>query len=151
MAGVNLAEYSAAEQAAMVVLSLAQDEATAVLKEMLPRDLRAITQAMSRISHTDSATMHAVLQRFNQDVNQLSGVRPRSSENLQQLLHGVVGAAESAMVDSGVSLLDRAPLVSRLKWLNATEITQLIHVEHAQLKAVVLACIDETQAAVVLA
>lgn len=151
MAAVNLAEYSAAEQAAMVVLSLGQEEAAAVLKEMLPRDLRTITQAMSRISHTDSASLHAVLQRFNQDVNRLSSVRPRSSESMQQLLHGVVGEAESTMVDAGVSLLDRAPLLGRLKWLNTVEVTQLIQVEHPQLKAVILACVDEAQAAAVLA
>ncbi len=144
------AGLSHTEQAAMVLMSLQQEEAVAVLRELAPGDIERLSEAMLNIQHSGRGAMSSVLQRFFVDAGQVSGITSYRSERIRGMLDQALGSERGRLLGERIAALGPDSQLSKLQWLDADGIARLMQGEHPQLQAVLLACLSARQASEVL-
>lgn len=144
-------KLSGAERAAVLLLTLAESDAAAVLQHMSPAEVRSIAEAMASMDIVPRETVRAVLGEFCTTVNELTELGLGSQEYLCRLLPAALGE------DRARDILDRilpghhSRGLANLKWMGPRAVADLLRLEHPQIIALVLSCLEQDQAADVLA
>jgi flagellar motor switch protein FliG len=127
------------EQAAIVLLSMGEEPASAVLRCLARDELLQLTQVMSRMSGIKVESVKHALQRFFDDYREQSGVHGASRSYLKRSLDLALGA------DIADSVLNRIygdairPKMERLQWASPRWLADRIVHEHVRMQAVFLA------------
>lgn len=144
------AGVSHTEQAAMVLMSLDQEEAVAVLRELPPEDIERLSEAMLNLQHAERGAMASVLQRFFRDAGAVSGIGSVRGERIRGMLDQALGSERGRLLGERIVALGPDSQLSKLQWLDAEGIARLMQGEHPQLQTVLLACLSARQASEVL-
>jgi flagellar motor switch protein FliG len=127
------------EQAAIVLLSMGEEPASAVLRCLSREELLQLTQVMSRMSGIKVDAVRVALQRFFDDYREQSGVHGASRSYLKRSLDLALGT------DIADSVLDHIygdairPKMERLQWASPRWLADRIAHEHVRMQAVFLA------------
>ena len=146
--GGNLA---ATARAAVLLMSLGEENAAGVLKHMGPKEVQRIGTAMAALQSISRNDMNRVLQDFVQTVEQQTALGVGSDEYVRKVLISALGE------DKAGGLIDRiltgrsSKGLEALKWMDPRSVADMIRVEHPQIIAIVLSFLDPDQAAEVLA
>jgi flagellar motor switch protein FliG len=139
------------EQAAILLMSLGEDDAAAVLKHMGPKEVQRVGAAMSHLANIEQEQVHIVLGNFMEQVRNLTGLGVGSDTYIRGMLVTALGE------DKANGLIDRILLggntsgLDTLKWMEARSIADIVRNEHPQIQAIVLAYLDSDQSAEVIA
>src|SRR6516225_5151918 len=90
--------FSLIEQAAIVLLSMGEEPAAAVLRCLSREELLQVTQVMSRMSGIKVDSVKKALQTFFDDYRQQSGVHGASRSYLKRSLDLALGAEIASSV-----------------------------------------------------
>lgn len=137
-------------KAAILMLSLGQDEAAEVLKHLSPREVQKLGEAMSAMSTIPHEEIASVLSDFNQITSLNSGIGVDSDEYIRAVMTQALGS------DKASSLLNRilggndASGIESLKWMDAESVADLILNEHPQIIATILVHLEREQASEIL-
>jgi flagellar motor switch protein FliG len=138
------------EQAAVVLLSMGEEPAAAVLRCLSREELLQVTQVMSRMSGIKVDSVKKALQTFFDDYRQQSGVHGASRSYLKRSLDLALGAEIAS------SVLDRIygdairPKMERLQWASPKWLAERIAHEHVRMQAVFLAFLPAALASQVI-
>lgn len=143
----NLAELSAphastmgpVEQAAIVLLSMGEEPAAAVLRCLSRDELLQVTQVMSRMSGIKVEAVKAAMQRFFDDYREQSGVHGASRSYLKRSLDMALGGDIANSVLNSIYGDAIRPKMARLQWASPKWLADLIASEHVRMQAVFLA------------
>ena len=127
------------EQAAIVLLSMGEEPAAAVLRCLSREELLEVTQVMSRISGIKVEAVKQSLQRFFDEYRQQSGVHGASRTYLKRSLDLALG---SDIADSVLTSIDGdaiRPKLARLQWASPNWLADRISQEHVRMQTVFLA------------
>ena len=142
---------SGTEQAAILLLTLGEQEAAQVLKHMSAREVQRIGQAMARLANVSRSEVSAVLSEFAVVVETQTSVGVGSDEFLRKVLVDALGADKASSVIERINIGPSSKGLEALKWMDARSVAELIRHEHPQIIAIVLAYLDSDQAASILA
>lgn len=137
-------------KAAILMLSLGQDEASEVLKHLSPREVQKLGEAMSGMSSIPHEEIASVLSDFNKITSLNSGIGVDSDEYIRAVMTQALGS------DKASSLLNRilggndASGIESLKWMDAESVADLILNEHPQIIATILVHLEREQASEIL-
>ncbi len=138
------------EQAAIVLLSMGEEPAAAVLRCLSREELLEITQVMSRMSGIKVDAVKSALQHFFDDYREQSGVHGASRAFLQRSLGLALGNdIASSVLDSIYGEAIR-PKMARLQWASPRWLADRICAEHARMQAVFLAFLPPSLASEVI-
>lgn len=130
------------EQAAILLLSMGEEAAANVLKQLEREQVRQLSIAMAGIPAVKKDQVEAVFSRFFNDFRTESGISGASRSYLERTLNKALGQSLSQpLLDSiyGDSLKHN---LQRLQWLEPNKLVELIAGEHPQMQAVFLAYLD---------
>lgn len=153
MAEAKTAENSripGSERAAILLMSLGENEAAQVLKHMGAKDVQRIGQAMASLSNVSRDRVETVVTRFVTELDTQTSLGVGADDYVRRVLVGALGE------DKASSLIDRILLgrnskgLEALKWMETRAVADLVRNEHPQIVAIVLAYLDPDQAAEVL-
>ena len=139
------------DQAAILMMSLGEEEAAEVLKHLGPKEVQRIGTAMTALQDVTQDHVEAVVQHFVAEVGNLTGLGVGADGYIRGMLEKALGQ------DKADSLVDRILLggnttgLDTLKWMDPRAVADLIRNEHPQIQAIVIAYLDGDQAADVLA
>ena len=141
-------ELSGSERAAIFLMSLSEKEAGEVMKHMPVGEVQRLGQAMASMRKVSRGQADSVLTQFASNVEGDATVG-RSPAFLKRILTSSLGE------DKAAKMLDRlggdeAKGLDSLQLMEAKEVTEIIHREHPQVIAVVLAGLDSKKAAEVI-
>lgn len=139
------------EQAAILLLSMGEEAAANVLKQLERDQVRQLSIAMAGIPAVKKDQAEAVFRRFFDDFKTESGISGASRSYLERTLNKALGQSLSQpLLDSiyGDSLKHN---LQRLQWLEPNKLVELIAGEHPQMQAVFLAYLDPEVATKLLA
>jgi flagellar motor switch protein FliG len=142
-------EMSGAERAAILLMSLGEEQASEVLKHMGARDVQRIGTTMATLTSVTRDQALQVLDTFVETVDENTSLGVGSDEYVRRVL-------EQALGDKATSLIDRILLgrkskgLEALKWMDPRSVAEMIRQEHPQIIAIVLAYLEVDQAAEVL-
>ena len=138
------------ERAAILLLSLGEQEAAGVLKHIGPKGVRKVSAAMAALKNVSAEQARRVLDDFMSTVGNETAFGVGSQEYLKTVLVRALGEERASNIIGRVMIGDASAGLERLKWMDPQAIMEVIKLEHPQIIAVVLSYLDSEQAAEVL-
>ncbi len=145
------AARSGTERAAILLLTLGENEAAQVLKHMGAKEVQRIGTAMAKLSSVSREEVHSVVSDFALTVESQTSVGIGADEFLRKVLVDALGQDKAASIIDRINIGRSTKGLEALKWMDARGVSELIRLEHPQIIAIVLAYLDPDQSAEVLA
>jgi len=142
---------SGTERAAILLLTLGEQEAAQVLKHMGAREVQRIGTAMAQLTGVSRAEVSQVLSTFSTEADLQTSVGVGSDEFLRKVLVEALGADKASSLIERINIGPSSKGLEALKWMDSRSVAELIRQEHPQIIAIVLAYLDADQAAAILA
>jgi flagellar motor switch protein FliG len=127
------------EQAAIVLLSIGEEPAAAVLRCLEREELIELTQVMSRMSGIKVDAVKTSIQKFFDDYRQQSGLHGASRNYLKRSLDLALGSEIANSVLNTIYGDAIRPMMARLQYASPKWLADYIAAEHVQMQAVFLA------------
>ncbi|MEE4639855.1 MAG: flagellar motor switch protein FliG [Wenzhouxiangella sp.] len=143
------ADLSGPDRAAILLMSLGEEQASEVLKHMGAKEVQRIGAAMASLQAVNRDQAEDVLDEFVTTVEQQTALGVGSHDYVRRVLNQALG-------DKGANLIDRILIgrdskgLENLKWMDPRSVAELIRMEHPQIIAIVLAYLEADNAAEVL-
>jgi flagellar motor switch protein FliG len=134
------------EQAAIVLLSIGEEPAAAVLRCLEREELIELTQVMSRMSGIKVDAVKNSIQKFFDDYRQQSGLHGASRNYLKRSLDLALGSEIANSVLNTIYGDAIRPMMARLQYASPKWLADYIAAEHVQMQAVFLAFLPPTLA-----
>ncbi|HEY4367421.1 MAG TPA: flagellar motor switch protein FliG [Steroidobacteraceae bacterium] len=151
MSELNSASSTPLERAAIVLLSMGEEPAAAVLRCLSREELLEVTQVMSRISGIKVESVKNSLQNFFDEYRQQSGVHGASRSYLKRSLDLALGSDIANSVLNNIYGDAIRPKMARLQWASAKWLAERIGYEHVRMQTVFLAFLPPALASNVIA
>jgi flagellar motor switch protein FliG len=141
---------SGTERAAILLLTLGEQEAAQVLKHMGAKEVQRIGTAMSKLANVSKEEVQGVITQFTSSVESETSVGVGTDDFLRRVLVDALGQDKAASIIDRINIGRSTKGLEALKWMDARAVAELIRLEHPQIIAIVLAYLDADQSAEVL-
>ena len=143
------AEISGAEKAAIFLLSIETEQASAILEQLDESEIRKLTNHASRLSGIPDRTVARVREEFCRGAgtdNPLAFGQPKNK--MKSLLGRVMDSDRAAAVSEALDKNDAVyEGIESLRWLDPETIAAFLRNEHPQTMALILAHLESAQSA----
>ncbi|MCO7226125.1 flagellar motor switch protein FliG [Pleionea sp. CnH1-48] len=142
--------FSGTDKAAILLLSMGEENAAEVLKHMGPKEVQRIGLSMASLNNVEKDDVEDVLDIFLQQVEGQTGIGIGTEEYIRRTLKSALGD------DKADALIDRILLgantkgLDTLKWMDPRAVADIIRYEHPQIQSIVLSYLDPDQSAEIL-
>lgn len=137
------------EKSAILLLSLGQDDAAEVLKNLGPKDVQKLGQAMAALKQVSRARIEAVLDEFTEQTTQGTPV-VIDNDTIKAMLNKALGDDRAAGIISRIMSGNDMAGIEGLKWMDAISVADLIRNEHPQIIATILVHLEYDHAGEIL-
>jgi flagellar motor switch protein FliG len=138
------------DRAAILLLSLGEQEAAEVMKHMGAKDVQRIGAAMTQLQNISRQDVSAILGEFTQTVENQTSLGVGVDDYLRKVLIGALGEDKASGVIDRILFGRSSKGLEALKWMDARAVSELIRQEHPQIISIVLAYLDADQSAEIL-
>ncbi|MBU2887237.1 flagellar motor switch protein FliG [Gilvimarinus agarilyticus] len=138
------------DQAAILLMSLGEQDAAEVLKHMGPKEVQRIGSAMSSLQNVQQSDVQVVMQSFLEEARNLTGLGMGADNYIRNMLVTALGEDKASSLVDRILLGGNTTGLDTLKWMEARSIADIIRNEHPQIQAIVIAYLDADQSAEVL-
>lgn len=143
-------EMNGTERAALLLMTLGEQEAAEVLKYMGAKEVQQLGAAMASLKNVTRDAAGNVLDVFITDVEDQTALGVNTESYVRKLLGNAFGESKAeAFLDRIIGGGDAKGL-DALKWMSSQEVANIIEDEHPQIIAIVVAYLDAAQAAEVI-
>src|SRR5271170_2602737 len=143
-------ELAGTQRAAILLMSLSEQDAANVLKQLDAREVQKLGVAMAEIKQITREQMTAVLDNFIGTLDGTANVAAGSPDYVRRVLTQAVGKQKTDMLLDRVSTGQTGQGIEALRWMDAKAVAQIISAEHPQIAAIVLSHLETEQSASVL-
>src|SRR6516162_1600654 len=143
-------ERSGTERAAILLLSLGEQEAAQVLKHMGAKDVQRVGAAMAQLANVSREEVSNILTEFSAGVEEHTSVGVGVDEFLRKVLVSALGEDKAASVIDRIQIGRSSKGLEALKWMDPRAVAELVRQEHPQIIAIVLAYLEADQSAEIL-
>lgn len=147
---VENTQISGAQRAAILLLTLGEQDAAEVLKHLSARDVQAVGTAMAALSGVSREQVESVLARLNDDMSRQTPLGVGTEDYIRKILVNALGENKAGGLIDRILLGRSSKGLESLKWMESRSIAEMINQEHPQIIALVLAHLDADQAAEVI-
>ena len=137
------------QRAAIVLLSLGEQQAAEVLKHMSAKEVQKLGLAMTSVGSISRDSIARVFDQFV-DVLEQPGLGSGADEYVRAVLVQALGEERASSLIDRILLGRNTSGLDTLKWMEPRAIAELVRNEHPQIIAIVMAHLDPDQAAEVL-
>ncbi|CAB3778498.1 flagellar motor switch protein FliG [Pararobbsia alpina] len=137
-------------RAAILLMSIGEDEAAEVFKYLAPREVQKIGATMATLKHVTRDQIDAVLEAFRHEAEQLSALSLDSGEYIRAVLTKALGNDKASGLIERILQGGDTSGIEGLKWMDSGAVAELIKNEHPQIVATILVHLDRDQASEVL-
>jgi flagellar motor switch protein FliG len=151
MAG-NAAEIPGAERAAILLLSLGEQEAASIIRHMDAREVQRVSEAMAALKDVPRERTQTVVAGFIDSVEKRGAGGSGAREFVRRMLTTSLGRDRAERFLERLSPdADTGAGMDQLKWMHPRQVADLLRGEHPQVVATVLAHLDPEQGGAVAA
>jgi flagellar motor switch protein FliG len=138
------------ERAAILLLTLGEQEAAQILKHMSAKEVQRVGLAMAKVKNVSRVEVEKVVSDFATNVEAQTSVGVGADEFLRKALVNALGEDKASAIIDRISIGRSTKGLEALKWLDARAVCELVRLEHPQMIAIVLAYLEPDHAAEVL-
>ncbi len=144
-------DLAGTQRAAILLMSLSEQDAASVLKQLDAREVQKLGVAMAELKKITREQMTAVLDTFIGTLDGTANVASGSPDYVRRVLTQAVGKQKTDLLLDRVSTGQTGQGIEALRWMEAKAVAQIISAEHPQIAAIVLSHLEPEQSAGVLA
>lgn len=144
------AERTGTERAAILLLTLGEQEAAQVLKHMGAKEVQRIGAAMAKLTNVSKEEVYTVITDFASSVESQTSVGVGAEDFLRKVLVDALGQEKASSIIDRISIGRSTKGLEALKWMDSRAVAELIRLEHPQIIAIVLAYLEADQSAEIL-
>jgi flagellar motor switch protein FliG len=144
------APINGAQRAAILLLTLGEQDAAEVLKHLSARDVQAVGTAMAALSSVSREHVEHALVKLNEDMGRQTSLGVGTEEYIRKILVNALGENKAGGLIDRILLGRSSKGLESLKWMESRAIAEMINQEHPQIIALVLAHLEPDQAAEVI-
>ena len=143
-------EIPGTQRAAILLMSLGEQDAANVLRQLDAREVQKLGVAMAELKEVSRDQMSTVLDKFIGIADSRAGVASGSQDYVRRVLTQAVGKQKAELLLDRVSSGKSGQGIEQLKWMEAKAVAQIVSGEHPQIGALVLANLEPEQSAAIL-
>ncbi len=143
------AKLSGAERAAILLMSVGEEDAAQVLRLMGPKEVQRVGTAMAQMANVDKSVVMQVVGEFVENVEGRAALGG-SEDYIRNLLNNALGEDKANQVIDRILFGHSSKGLESLKWMEPKSIAEMVRREHPQIMAIVLSYLDSDHAAEVL-
>jgi flagellar motor switch protein FliG len=143
-------ELDGTQRAAILLMSLGEQDAANLLKQLDAKDVQRLGVAMAELKEVSRDQMTSVLDKFIGIVDGKADMASASQDYVRRVLTQAVGKHKAELLLDRVSTGQTGQGIEALKWMEAKAVAQIISGEHPQIGAIVLAHLEPEQSASIL-
>jgi flagellar motor switch protein FliG len=139
-----------AQKAAILLLTLGEEDAASILKHLGARDVQAVGTAMAQLKNVSKEQVETVLTKLQEDVGQHTAIGVGTEDYIRRILVNALGENKAGGLIDRILLGRSSKGLESLKWMESRAIAEMIGQEHPQIIALVMAHLEADQAAEVI-
>jgi flagellar motor switch protein FliG len=143
-------EIPGRQRAAILLMSLGEQDAANVLKQLDAGDVQKLGMAMAELKEVSRDQMTNVLDSFIGVADSRASIASGSTDYVRRVLTQAVGRSKADLLLDRVAGGPSGQGIEALKWMDAKAVAQIISAEHPQIIAIVLSHLEPEQAAAIL-
>ena len=141
---------SKTQRAAVLLMTLGEQEAAEVLRQLGAKEVQKLGQAMASIANVSKNQVVEVVDDFVDTLDKQTSLGMGADDYVRNVLIQALGEDKAGNVIDRILLGRNSKGLETLKWMEPRAIAELVRNEHPQIVAIVLAYLDSDQAAEVL-
>src|ERR1700734_2674365 len=143
-------DLAGTQRAAILLMSLGEQDAANVLKQLDAREVQKLGIAMAELKEVSREQMTAVLDTFIGVADSKGNLAGGSQDYGRRVLTQAVGKQKADMLLDRVTTGQTGQGIEALKWMESKAVAQIISGEHPQIAAIVLSHLEPEQSAGIL-
>jgi len=138
------------ENAAILLMSLGEEEAASVFKHLSPKEVQALGEKISKMKAVSRERVDGVLELFTETAGSQSMLVTDNDEYVKAVLRKALGDDKANLLIDRILQGGDTAGIEALKWMDPQSVGELLRMEHPQIVAALLVHLDSDQAADVL-
>lgn len=138
------------EKGAILLISLGEDLAAEVLKQLGPREVQKLGHAMAALKSVPRAKVESVLDDFHTTAMEHGAVHVDTDSYIRSVLTKALGDDKASNLISRILQGGETSGIEGLKWMDAPTVADLIKNEHPQIIATILVHLEHDHASEIL-
>ena len=138
------------ENAAILLMSLGEEEAAAVFKHLTPKEVQGLGATIQRMKQVSRERVDGVLEMFSTTAAEQSMLVTDTDEYVKSVLRKALGDDKANLLIDRIMQDGDTAGIESLRWMDPSSVGELLRMEHPQIVAAILVHLDFDQAAEVL-
>lgn len=138
------------ENAAILLMSLGEEEASEVFKHLSPKEVQALGETIAKLKVIKRAQVETVLEKFDTLADTHHTLVTDTDEYVRAVLRKALGEDKANLLLDRILQGSDVSSIESLKWMDAASVAELLRNEHPQIIAAILAHLDFDQTSSVL-
>jgi flagellar motor switch protein FliG len=145
---VNKLEGS--EKAAILLLSLSEEDAAQILKHLEPKQVQLVGTVMAAMEDFTQEKITAVHKQFIHDIQNFSTIGFQSEDFVRRALTAALGEDKAGNLIDQIIMGGASKGLDSLKWMDSKQVANIIRNEHPQIQTIVLSYLAPEQSAEIM-
>ena len=138
------------QRAAVLLMSLGEQEGAQVLKHLSAKDVQKLGVAMATIDSVSRDQAEAVMSEFASAIEQQTSLGLGNDDYVRKVMISALGEDKASGIIDRILLGRNTKGIEALKWMETRTVAEMIRNEHPQIIAIVLAYLESDQASQIL-
>ena len=138
------------EDAAILLMSLGEEEASEVFKHLQPKEVQKLGETIAKLKVVPRTRVDEVLEKFDKIAGAQSMLVSDTDEYVRQVLRKALGEDKANLLLDRILQGSDVSSIESLKWMDPASVAELLRNEHPQIVAAILAHLDFDQVSSVL-
>src|SRR6476619_7205266 len=134
------------EDAAILLMSLGEEEAASVFKHLAPKEVQRLGETIAKMKAIPRERVESVLDKFGQVAQSQHVLVADTDEYVKAVLRKALGEDKANLLIDRILQGSDVTGIESLKWMDATAVAELLRNEHPQIVAAILVHLDYEQA-----
>ena len=138
------------EDAAILLMSLGEEEAAEVFKHLAPKEVQRLGETIAKLKTVPRERVDGVLEKFSSMADEHSTLVTDTDEYVKSVLRKALGEDKANLLIDRILQGADVTGIESLKWMDPGSVGELLRNEHPQIVAAILVHLDFDQAGSVL-
>lgn len=138
------------EDAAILLMSLGEEEAAEVFKHLSPKEVQRLGETIAKMKSVPRERIDGVIQKFDTVAQSEQLLVPDTDEYVKSVLRKALGEEKANLLIDRILQGSDVTGIESLKWMDPASVAELLRNEHPQIVAAILVHLEFDQAADVL-
>ena len=138
------------ENAAILLMSLGEQEAAEVFKHLTPKEVQSLGETIARMRSVSKERVENVIDSFEKVAATENMLVPDSNEYVKSVLRKALGEDKANLLIDRIMQGSDVTGIESLKWMDPASVAELLRNEHPQIVSAILVHLESDQASEVL-